>query len=116
MLSKRKKWMIGVLSSAGALAITGGALALVARSARDDYRSKFDTRPGDAGAIEAARDRLWRTSLGADVMWGTALLASAGGLVLFLMKDQESGEAPNGKMLDIQVGLAPNALVAEGRF
>ncbi|HVZ36731.1 MAG TPA: hypothetical protein VG963_30090, partial [Polyangiaceae bacterium] len=111
-----QKWAIGVLSSAGALALTGAGLALAAKFAHDDYQDKLDTRPGKPNAIDGARDRLWRTSLSADVMFGAALLSGAGGLVLLFLKDRHRQEKRDEKGVDVRVGLGPRTFVAEGRF
>ncbi len=113
--SKRQKWAIGVLSSAGALAVTGGVMALLAKSANDDHEKELDARPGNPDDIQSSRDRLWRTSLTADMMFGAAVLAGVGGAVLLFTKGRHGGEKPD-KKVDVRVGLGPRALVAEGRF
>lgn len=115
-LTQRQKWAVGVLSSAGALAVTGGGLALSAKFAHDDYQRKLDARPGSPEAIDNARDRLWRTSLTADVMFGAALLSGAGGLVLLFLKDRHREEKRDAKRIDVHVGFGPRTFVAEGRF
>jgi hypothetical protein len=114
-LAKREKWGIGILSSAGALAATGVGLSISAMLARDDYKKQLDTVPGDPEAIETARNHLWRTSLAADVMYGSALLVATGGLVLLLTKPRHE-RTPAKEGLDVRVGLTPHAVVARGRF
>jgi tetratricopeptide (TPR) repeat protein len=112
----QKKWAIGLLASAGALAITGGGLALSAKAANDEYQHELDTQPGDPAAIQSAHDQLSRRALAADVMFGAAAAVGITGVVLMFVKGRSQPDQASAKRVQIRVGLTPRALVAEGRF
>lgn len=113
-LPTRTRWAIGLLSSAGAVAIAGGITALLSRSAHDDYESALRRRPGDPSDIEEARDRLSRRAIAADVLFGTAIAAGVTGAVLLFTSRAKGGDEE--AEAEVRVGLAPRGLVAEGRF
>ncbi|MET0340444.1 MAG: PEGA domain-containing protein [Polyangiales bacterium] len=115
-LSRRKKWAIGLLSGAGALALSGLAVALVARSARDDHDNALSARPGDPVAIDAAHDKLARTAISADVLFGAAVATGVAGTVLLLLREPTHEAQPADEPTRVRVSLAPNGLVASGRF
>jgi tetratricopeptide (TPR) repeat protein len=113
--SARQKWAVGVLGSAAALAVAGGAVALISMSARDDYREQLRQIPGDPEAIDGARDQLFRRAITADVLFGTAAAAGVMGAVLLFVKrgatrDHKAAARP------VDVALTPRAIVAMGRF
>lgn len=115
-MAARKKWAIGLLGSAGALAVVGGGLALSARSANDDYQKALNTEPGDPDAIQSAHDQLSRRALAADVMFGAALAVGVTGVVLMFVKGRTQADQASAKRVQIRVGFTPRALVAQGRF
>jgi tetratricopeptide (TPR) repeat protein len=115
-MAVRRKWAIGLLASAGALAIAGGGLALSAKAANDAYQRELDTQPGDPDAIQSAHDQLSRRSVAADVLFGGALAVGITGVVLMFVKGRSQADKASAKRVQIQVGLSPRALVAQGRF
>jgi tetratricopeptide (TPR) repeat protein len=115
-MAVRKKWAIGLLASAGALAIAGGGLALSAKAANDNYQDELDTQPGNPAAIEDAHDQLSRRSLAADVMFGGALAVGITGVVLLFVKGRAQTDQASAKRARLDVGLTPRGLVAQGRF
>jgi hypothetical protein len=112
----RKKWAIGLLASAGVLAITGGGLAFSAKAANDNYQDELDTQPGDPDALQSAHDQLSRRSLAADLMFGAAAAVGITGVVLMFVKGRGQADQASAKRVQLQLGLTPRALVAQGRF
>ena len=115
-MAVRKKWAIGLLASAGALAIAGGGLALSAKAANDAYQRELDTQPGDPDAIQSTHDQLSRRALAADLMFGGAAAMGITGIVLMFVKGRGKGDQASAKRAPIRVGLTPRALVAQGWF
>src|SRR5690606_18975055 len=68
-LSRQQRWSIGLLSSGAAVGLTGLGIALMARSAHDDYDRARAAYPGDPDDIDEKRDRVSRTSIAADSLF-----------------------------------------------
>jgi tetratricopeptide (TPR) repeat protein len=115
-MAVRKKWAIGLLASAGALAIAGGGLALSAKAANDALQRELDTEPGDPDAIQSAHDQLSRRSVAADVLFGGAVAVGITGVVLMFVKGRSQADQASAKRVQVRVGFTPRALVAQGRF
>jgi hypothetical protein len=113
-LSTRKRWSVGLLATAGAAGLTGLGMALMARSAHDDYDRERSVYPGVRTEIDDARQRMTRTGLAADVMFGAAGALAVTGLVLWLVDGKDAEAQPS--LGSLRFGVGPHALVAEGRF
>lgn len=113
-LSRQRRWSVGLLASAGAVGLGGMGMALMARSAHDDYDKARGVFPGDRSEIDDTRQRMTRTSLAADVMFGSAGALAVTGLVLWLTGGHKEEKPP--AQAALQFGVGPHAVFARGRF
>lgn len=114
-LTVGQKWGVGLMAGGGAIALTGMAVAFMAKSSRDSYEDARNSYPGNADDIHAAHDELSRRSLTADVLFGTAAaVAVTGAVLMFTTKRGKADQAASSARL--RFGITPRALVAEGRF
>ncbi|MEW5738338.1 MAG: hypothetical protein AB1938_05400 [Myxococcota bacterium] len=82
-----RPWAIGTAVGAGALAITGGVLTVVAQQ----HYAGLSAVPPEARAAADAQQRALNTS--ADVVMGTAIAAGVAAVVLFIL-DARTAPAP----------------------
>lgn len=114
-LTPGMKWGIGLVSGGAGLALSGMVVALMAKSARDDYQDAREQYPGDPDEIESAHDKLSRRSLTADVLFAGGAAVAVAGAVLMLTKGKAKAD-DRARARRFELGIGPRAVTAMGRF
>jgi hypothetical protein len=111
-LSTRRKYMFATGSVGVAALIGATVVAVLAKGKSDDLNKALDARPSDQGKIESLRDSTRTLAVTTDVLGGVAVAGLGTALVLWLMGEPESGEAPKKISLDV----SPSMITARGHF